>query len=224
MSHDIYPDWFNNLSPLDEPSRSNILESTLKSLDTRCEAANKFVKNFKCELVGFCPRIELLEDEPKEFVFENERLLYWCKQGKFGLITGCDRNDFLSGHTPKPNEIDESVPWYEQLQKIDDSKFKEIEDKFFNLLKKHKRETLAFIVQYKPEILGFIPRIEYTMVKDDQNDINTVWVHPFSLPTMCFWSKQGKFVFFVNANLDHNESVLSSVPGNNVQPLRGFTG
>ena len=120
-----------------------------------------------------------------------------------------------------PHEL---APWFEQLLKLDERKRRALKDKALELIQKSKPEAYDFIRKFKCELVGFCPRVEYTMVEDRMNDIDITWIHPFSIPTLLYWCKQGQFGFFVNANLSYNESVLERVPGNKVEDLKGFTG
>lgn len=226
MAHAAYPSWFNDLSLLDESGRQIVSEKTLEKISETNPKGAKFVKDFQCELIGFVPRVEIrgFESEPQDMKFDDPALLYWCKDGKFGVVIGIERSELEAGLKPVKVELDDPVLWYIQQENFDSDKLKQNYEKAFTLINNSKRDTAAFIRTYRPDFLGFVPRIEYTMVTDDLTDVNTVWIHPFSLPTLLFWSHQGGFAFFVNANLDHNESVLAKVAGNRLNPLRGFTG
>jgi hypothetical protein len=73
--------------------------------------------------------------------------------------------------------------------------------------------------------VGVTPRIVYTLAdSSDGESLDVSWIHSFSMTTLLFWCDQGQFGFFVNPNLDFNETVLNKVKGNPKTSLKGFTG
>lgn len=80
--------------------------------------------------------------------------------------------------------------------------------------------------------VGFIPNISYMMDKPrngaSNNDLKNIWVHPFSSPTGVFFHKKLPLVVLSNANLKLDDTVLSSIKGNedleDVYDVLGITG
>jgi hypothetical protein len=119
----------------------------------------------------------------------------------------------------------ESMPlWYQQIVQMDEDKRLERVKKAMALIKENKPETFEFIKKFKCELVGFIPRIEYSMAEGAWSDLEVTWRHPFGIDTLLLWCPAGEFVFAVNANLMYNETKLNKIKGNNIPPLRGLTG
>jgi hypothetical protein len=119
-----------------------------------------------------------------------------------------------------PHEI---ALWYQQFVNLPEKKRKEIAEKAMMKIQDAKPDTYQFIKKFKCELVGVSPRIEYSLVDRREGDLEGTWIHSFSLPTLLFWCPDGKFSFFVNANLDFNDTVLNRQKGNKKQQLKGFT-
>jgi len=124
-----------------------------------------------------------------------------------------------SEHTP--NSV---APWYDQFTKLSDGKRSLIAKTALRNLEEAKPEVADFIHKYKCELVGLQPRVEYALFDSRAGDTDVSWVHSFSMPTLLYWSKKLKLGFFVNANLEYNDTVLNKVKGNKKQSLQGFTG
>lgn len=117
------------------------------------------------------------------------------------------------------------APWYAQLLKLDARKRKAVVDTALKRIKESKPEAFEFIRKFDCELVGITPGVEYTLVSDAQGELEVTFVHPYSMPTLLYWCKQGGFGFFVNANLEYNDTVLNRIAGNKVDKgIRGFTG
>lgn len=113
------------------------------------------------------------------------------------------------------------APWYVQLSKLDPRKRKRTVETAMQRIRETKPTTYEFIKNFRCELVGIMPRIEYMLVNDSEGD---TYVHSFSMPTLLFWCPKGEFSFFVNANLKYNDTVLNSIEGNTKENIRGFTG
>lgn len=138
-----------------------------------------------------------------------------------------DTDQLLEGiqieHSGDPNDF---PLWYKQFSELDEKKRKKFAELALKRVKAAKPEAYEFIQKFRCELVGISPNISYALIKDEGPDsLSVTWVHGFSMPTLLYWCKQGGFGFFVNANLDYNDTVLNRVEGNKVDPtIKGFTG
>ena len=124
-------------------------------------------------------------------------------------------------HNADPAEI---PPWYDQMLKLDSRQREQIRRIALERIKQSKPETYEFIKKFSCELVGFSPRVEYTLLKDSDGEIDVTWVHAYSMPTLVYWCEDGGFHFSVNANLKYNDTVLNAVDGNKIdRQIRGFT-
>lgn len=113
--------------------------------------------------------------------------------------------------------------WYDQFAKLPEKAKKDIAHTALKRIASTKPEMADFIRKMRCELVGLCPRIEYILADEREGETDVTWVHGFSIPTLLYWCKEGKFGFFVNANLDYNDTVLNKVNGNKRQSLKGFT-
>lgn len=118
----------------------------------------------------------------------------------------------------------EMAPWYEQFLKLSEKKREEICKTALKRIQESKPETYQFIKKYGCELVGICPSISYCLLDKSQGDTDVTYIHSFSMPTLLYWCSEGQFGFFVNANLDYNDTVLNRVKGNQVdKSIKGFT-
>lgn len=116
------------------------------------------------------------------------------------------------------------APWFKQFLKLDTKKREAFAQKVMDRLYSEKKEAYEFIRKFNCELVGISPRIVYTLVDAPDGELDVTWIHSFSMPTLLFWCKQGGFGFFVNPNLNYDDTVLNKVKGNKQQSIKGFTG
>jgi hypothetical protein len=64
------------------------------------------------------------------------------------------------------------------------------------------------------ELVGIAPQVSYMMVEGSKEELQSIWVHPFSVPTLLLKVKNAPMLIMVNANLDYNDSVLTKIEHN----------
>lgn len=64
------------------------------------------------------------------------------------------------------------------------------------------------------ELVGIAPNVSYMMVKGDKEEMESMWVHAFSVPTLLLKVKGTPMLVMVNANLEYNDSVLTKIKHN----------
>lgn len=65
------------------------------------------------------------------------------------------------------------------------------------------------------EFIGFALNMSYVMENSKYKDeLNNVWVHPFSTPTLLYKVKGLPMLVVSNENLDYNNSALSMIESN----------
>ena len=116
------------------------------------------------------------------------------------------------------------APWYNQLMSLEEKDRKRIVATALSRIKEVRPETFRFLMEYRCKLVGIIPAVEYTLTKKDEGELDITFSHAFSMPTLLFWCKQGKFAIMVNANLEYNDTVLNKIRGNKKESIRGFTG
>lgn len=120
-----------------------------------------------------------------------------------------------------PSEL---APWYKQFMKLDEKKRRHIAESALLQVKVAKPEMYQFIKKFGCKLVGITPRIEYACLNKGDGDLDVTYIHSFSMATLLFWCDAGKFGFFVNANLDYDDTVLNRVKGNKKdRSIKGFT-
>lgn len=117
----------------------------------------------------------------------------------------------------------EALPlWYEQFLGLPDATRKRLADLSLKQIKESKPAAYEFIKTFKCELVGITPNIAYALCSSKEGDTSVSWIHAFSMPTLLYWSADGEFGFFINANLKFNDTVLNKL--NDKEHVRGFTG
>lgn len=76
-------------------------------------------------------------------------------------------------------------------------------------------DLIAELQSDEMEFIGMVPNLFYFRVNsDDKQDLESLWVHPFSLHTLAYKHKNLPFIVLSNANIEYNKSVLSKIKGN----------
>ena len=81
----------------------------------------------------------------------------------------------------------------------------------------------------KVEVIGFVPQITYIRVNsEDKSDLEVLWEHKFSVPTILYHLKDSPIMLVVNPNMDYNDSRLLEIEGNSelveIRDLKGIIG
>lgn len=81
----------------------------------------------------------------------------------------------------------------------------------------------------KVELIGFVPNITYIRVNSsDKEDLEVLWDHRFSAPTLLFHLKDSPIMLLVNPNVDYNNSRLLEIGENSdlieIRDLKGIIG
>lgn len=71
------------------------------------------------------------------------------------------------------------------------------------------KEAHALLTSNKVDLIGFVPYVNYIRAKSKcEDDMDVLWTHPFSVPTMLFRVKGTPFLLLANPNVEYNESKL----------------
>lgn len=133
-----------------------------------------------------------------------------------------DDNTIELDESADPSEL---APWYKQVLQLPEKKRLEISEIALRRVKEAKPEAYNFIKKFNCHLVGLCPSIDYTLLKKSDGDLDVTFIHAFSMPTLLYWCADGGFGFFVNANLDYNDTVLNRVSGNKRDDsIKGFTG
>jgi hypothetical protein len=151
---------------------------------------------------------------------------------KVEKIDFCDDSDAPDSGVEMITAVDFDAPpeqlplWYAQMKELSASKRAELTQRVLARIKKAKPEAYAFIKSMRCPLVGFMPSVQYTLAAPDARgaDLEVDWIHALGSTTLLFWCKQGGFGFFINENLDYDDTVLNKTRGNSKQRLRGFTG
>jgi hypothetical protein len=81
----------------------------------------------------------------------------------------------------------------------------------------------------KVELIGFVPNITYIRVNSkDKEDLEVLWDHRFSAPTLLFHLKDSPIMLLVNPNVAYNDSRLLEIDENSelveIRDLKGIIG
>lgn len=81
----------------------------------------------------------------------------------------------------------------------------------------------------KVELIGFVPNITYIRVdSSDKEDLEVLWDHRFSAPTLLFHLKDSPIMLLVNPNVAYNNSRLLEIDENSdlieIRDLKGIIG
>ena len=76
------------------------------------------------------------------------------------------------------------------------------------------KEFLVFLKK-EAEFIGFIPSVSYIKEKSShKEELEAMFVHPFSVPTLLYKIKNRPALIIVNVNLSFNDSVLCKISEN----------
>lgn len=113
-----YPPWYKQFLDLDEKERAEILKIAMKRIEQKKPDTYKFIKQFRCKLIGISPRTEysLVSEKDGEvnvtFVhaYSMPTLLFWCPQGEFHFSVNANMkyNDTVLNKI-KGNKIDKNI-------------------------------------------------------------------------------------------------------------------
>lgn len=91
------------------------------------------------------------------------------------------------------------------------------------------QDLYEFVTDEDMVFIGFVPFISY--IKENSRvseELEALWVHPFSQYTLLFFHKRYHMMVMVNSNLDFNDSKLRKIVGNEklkvLQGIAGITG
>lgn len=81
----------------------------------------------------------------------------------------------------------------------------------------------------KVELVGFTPNITYIRANSkDKSDLDVIWDHRFSAPTLLFHLKDSPIMLLVNPNVNYNDSRLMEIDENSdlmeIRDLKGIIG
>lgn len=135
-----------------------------------------------------------------------------------------ESDDVYEFEVKERNPLDLSH-WYKQLLQLPEEKRQQLAEKALLAVKKVKPDTYDFIKKFKCELVGITPEIKYCLIDSSLGETDCTWIHAYSGPTLLYWHPIGKFGFFVNAELNFNDSILNHIEGNKKDDLiKGFTG
>jgi hypothetical protein len=105
ISCENQPKWYKQLLKMDEETRKRAVEFTLSKIKEAKPDAYKFIEQFNLELVGFMPNLSYTMPDDGEgnlavtFVHDYSQytLLFWCKQGGFGMFINPSLNYNANG-------------------------------------------------------------------------------------------------------------------------------
>ena len=92
------------------------------------------------------------------------------------------------------------------VKKILDDIKEEIGDNFYTML------TSADV-----EFVGISPSTRYIKTKGSAEDLDAIWVHPFSVPTLLFYHKKTHCLINAGAAIRFNDSILNEIAENRDQ-------
>lgn len=81
----------------------------------------------------------------------------------------------------------------------------------------------------KVELIGFVPYVHYIRANSkDPKDLDVLWDHGFSVPTLLFALKDSPILLLVNPNVAYNDSRLLEIKENakliEIRDLKGIIG
>jgi hypothetical protein len=72
-----------------------------------------------------------------------------------------------------------------------------------------------FLTSKNKQLIGFAHDISYIMANNkDKSNLNVLWNHKFSIPTLVYHIEGSPFLLLANANLDYNNSKLLEIADN----------
>lgn len=94
---------------------------------------------------------------------------------------------------------------------------------------KQGEEAAKLLTSDKVELIGVVPHIEYIRVSSrSAEDLEVIWNHRFSVPTLLYRIKDSPFLLLANPNIEYNDSKLLEIPENadlkELQDILGIIG
>lgn len=88
------------------------------------------------------------------------------------------------------------------------------------------KEAVELLTSNKVELIGVVPNINYMRVQSRcEEDLEVLWDHRFSVPTLLYRIKDSPFLLLVNPNVEYNESKLLEIDANaDLKELRDIAG
>jgi len=79
------------------------------------------------------------------------------------------------------------------------------------------------------QLIGFVPDVTYIRAQSrDPEDLEVLWNHKFSVPTLLYHMKDSPFLLLVNPNVAYNDSKLLEIKENadliEIRDLKGIIG
>lgn len=138
----------------------------------------------------------------------------------------------------KDHGIVTALSWVKDLLSFPSATRKRIKEqalKSIQLFKlgKRSKEADEFIKGLgECEFIGFAPNISYIKMKGTSDDLQSIFVHPFSSPSLVYKVKGCPALLITNAYIDFNKTRLEKIPHNKFQDslkgiikdVRGITG
>jgi hypothetical protein len=87
-------------------------------------------------------------------------------------------------------------------------------------------KAYKFITSNKVELIGVVPNINYIRVQSRvKEDLDALWDHHFSVPTLLYRIKDSPFLLLANPNVEYNNSKLLEIASNaNLEELKNIAG
>ena len=80
---------------------------------------------------------------------------------------------------------------------------------------KEMKQLVELLKSDEVELIGFIPSVSYIKENSSfKDELQAMFVHPFSSPTLLYKLKDKPVLLVVNGNLDFNNSVLCKISEN----------
>lgn len=94
---------------------------------------------------------------------------------------------------------------------------------------KQGSEFYKLITSNKVELVGIVPNISYIRAtSSDKSDLDVIWDHRFSGPTLLYQLKDSPIMLLVNPNVAYNDSILTEIDANSdlieIRDLKGIIG
>ncbi len=115
--------------------------------------------------------------------------------------------------------IKEMLTWCHNLIHTSSEERNEIVDMAMNPIRYSKTgEKLARDLMNKKEyeLVGIVPNISYISTNKNysKSKLESLWIHPFSRPTLLFYNKRYHYYMLINANLRKDKSILENIKAN----------
>jgi hypothetical protein len=76
-------------------------------------------------------------------------------------------------------------------------------------------EATKLLTSDRVQLIGVVPHVEYIRVESKcEEDLEVIWNHRFSVPTLLFRIKDSPFLLLANPNIEYNDSKLLEIPEN----------